>query len=326
VEYKDYYRTLGVPKTASKDDIRKAFRRLARKYHPDVAANKTLADIKFKEINEAYEVLGDPAKKARYDQMRPGMPSSSGSTTNRRATSPGGVWEKASRQGTENVKFEGTGFSEFFEQFFSGNGNFFKRSNEKPQENQSFSKGLFGRKGDDLERDIMVTVDEAYRGATRKVTVTHTHPNGEQEVNHFKVRIPPGVRDGQRLKVQGKGELGTGRGKPGNLYLNVKLASHPLYRVQGGNLYYDLELAPWEAVLGSRIVLNTLGGRIAVKVPPGTTHGKMLRVKNKGLPDKKGQHDDLYLNIQIITPQTPSPQEVRLWEQMRDCSTFNPRV
>jgi len=324
VEYKDYYRTLGVSKTASKDDIRKAFRKLARKYHPDVAVNKSLADIKFKQINEAYEVLGDPCKRARYDQMRPGMASTANTTRQQR--SPGGVWEKAaSQQNNGDVKFEGTGFSDFFEQFFSGNGGLFNKTSEKGRESANFSKGLFGRKGDDLERDIMVTVDEAYHGSTRRVTVTHTLTNGEQEINHFKVRIPPGVRDGQRLKVQGKGELGTGRGKPGNLYLNVKLASHPLYRVQGGNLYYDLELAPWEAVLGNRIVLRTLGGSIAVKVPPGTTHGKMLRVKKKGLPDKNGNHDDLYLNIQIVTPQTPDPNEVRLWEQLRDCSNFNPR-
>lgn len=319
MDYKDYYKALGVSKTATKEEIRKAFRSLARKYHPDVAENKILADHKFKEINEAYEVLSDPAKRARYDQMRPTF-----AQGNPARNTAGGVWQQAA-SGTQqgDVHFEGTGFSDFFEQFFGGNGGFFKRGGKTDE--GGFSKGFFGKKGEDLERDIMVTVEEAYNGSTRKVTVTQTMGNGQEEVSHFKVRIPAGVRDGQRLKVQGKGEQGTGRGKPGNLYLNVKLASHPLYRVQGGNLYYDLELAPWEAGPGAKIILRTLGGSIAIKIPPGTTHGQMLRVKNKGLPDKNGNHDDLYLNIHVVTPTHPSAQEVRLWEQLRDTSTFNPR-
>jgi curved DNA-binding protein len=242
VEFKDYYVTLGVARSASDDEIKKAFRKLARKYHPDVAKDKKLGEEKFKEINEAHEVLSDPIKRKQYDEL--GANWKEGAAYQRPSS------QQARRNGTshqgqaDEFHFGGTGFSDFFEQMFSGRGG----SGFSPQGNGAHSEP-FGQRGGDIEGDILVTLDEVMKGAVRDISLQSNDPQtGQAKTYQFKVRIPAGVREGQRIRVPGKGGEGSGQAVSGDLYLRVRLAAHPDFRVRGADLYYDLDLAPWEGV------------------------------------------------------------------------------
>jgi curved DNA-binding protein len=332
VEYKDYYKTLGVPRTATHDEIRTAFRKLARQYHPDVAKDKKRSEEKFKEINEAYEVLGDTEKREKYNQLgadwkhagsRP--PPGAGGEAFRTHT-----WR--SGPGAENYEFGGTGFSDFFEQVFGRRGAAAEPETEK---------------GQDAEGVIMVTLEEAMSGAIRQISVRRNtpcpdcHGTGVQGrrvcpacggggyvsvTQDYKVKIPPGVRDGQRLRVSGRGEPGLGGGPPGDLYLRVRLASHPDFRVEGGDLYYDLDLAPWEAALGASVSIPTLSGPVSIKIPPATQTGQRLRVRGRGLPGRENEKGDLYVVARIQMPKEIAESEKALWEQLARTSRFNPRA
>jgi curved DNA-binding protein len=337
VEFKDYYKTLGVERTASHDDIRKAFRKLARQFHPDVAKDKKRAEEKFKEINEAYEVLGDAEKRKKYDEL--GADWKHGMRREGPTGQPGGPHTYTWRGGTEtdNFQFGGTGFSDFFEQFFGGRAGHSGGFAEAETENE---------KGRDVEGVLMVTLEEAMRGAVRSVSVRrnsvcpachgagvtgrHTCPNcggtGQAAVTHnYKVKIPAGVRDGQRLRVSGQGEPGFGGGPPGDLYLRVRLASHPDFRVVGSDLYYDLDLAPWEAALGTNVSVPTLAEPVNIKIPPGTQTGQRLRVRGRGLPGRENEHGDLYAVPRIQMPPKITEREKELWEQLAQASSFDPR-
>jgi curved DNA-binding protein len=335
VEFKDYYKILGVERTASHDDIRKAFRSLARKYHPDVAKDKKHAEEKFKEINEAYEVLGDAEKRKKYDDL--GADWKSGFMPHQQGG--GEPYQSYSYRGGspgEGFEFGGTGFSDFFEQFF-GSG-FNRRTGGIHTETE---------KGPDVEGVLMVTLEEALRGGIRVVTLRHNtacaecHGSGTKGraicptcqgtgqvtvTQTHKVKIPPGVRDGQRLRLSGRGEPGTGGGPPGDLYLKVRMASHPDFRVEGGDLYYDLDLAPWEATLGASISVPTLTGPVSIKIPPGTQNGQRLRVKSRGLPGPDSEKGDLYVVARVQVPKQTSESEKALWEQLARESHFNPRT
>jgi len=241
VQYKDYYESLGVSRTASDAEIKKAFRKLARQYHPDVAKDKKQAEEKFKEINEAYEVLSDSAKRKKYDELGanwkqgaefrppPGWQGFQGQQGHGR----GGAG-----QGAEGFEFGGTGFSDFFEQFFGSTG---KRRGGFPGFGNQEEEAERGR---DVEGDIMVTLEEAARGSVRVVTVRHGSKDERPQV-----KIPAGVTEGQLLRISGRGEHGSGGGASGDLYLRVRLARHPDFEVEGRNLIYEAEPAPWEAVL-----------------------------------------------------------------------------
>src|SRR5690349_19504062 len=273
VQFRDYYETLGVPKTASADEIRSAFRKLARQYHPDVAKDKKAAEGKFKEINEAYEVLSDPQKRKKYDQLGsrwkegagfeppPGWQSYGGRGTRPAGSHPG-----------EEFHFGGTGFSDFFEQFFGGGSRFgFGFGENGPDGSDQFRRARGAMRGQDIEGDILVTLDEAMHGSVRSISLERTNPRtGQTEAHSFKVRIPPGVQEAQTIRVPGKGGEGGNGGASGDLYLRVRFAAHPDFRVRGANLYYDLELAPWEGVLGTTVSVPTLDGRVNVRIPPGT--------------------------------------------------------
>ena len=323
VEFKDYYKILGVGRNASADEIRKAFRKLAREFHPDVAKNKSVAEEKFKEVNEAYEVLGDPEKRKKYDTL--------GAQWNQ----PGGFrpppnWQESRGQagGPEHFEFEfgGTGFSDFFERFFGGRGGFggsdFRSSRGGGSGNMG--RGAAGR-GQDIEGDIMVTLQEALSGSVRTVSLRRPNPDGDGEVTHsFRVRIPPGVRDGQMIKVAGQGEPGLRGGPPGDLFLNVRFARHPDFQVRGDDLIYDLSLAPWEAVLGGTVTVPTLEGSVSVRIPPGTTAGQQLRVRGRGLPAGDSIRGDLYVVISIETPSQVTSEEKAAWEELARKSKFNP--
>lgn len=340
LEYKDYYKVLGVERSASADDIRKAFRKLARQYHPDVAKNKKEAEEKFKEINEANEVLGDPEKRKKYDALGanwkqgaefrppPGWESFGGGA---RAGRPG-------RDGGVEFEFGGTGFSDFFEQIFGarrggGNGGF------------RFDQEDTAERGRDLEADIMVTLEEALKGAIRSISLRRNVPCehcggtgvvGRKHCNRcdgtghttktetHQVKIPAGVTEGQRLRVGGKGESGAGGGGAGDLYLTIRLAGHPDLRVEGENLSCDLDLAPWEAVLGTSVSVPTLEGQVSIKIPPGTQGGQRLRVRGRGL-GKEGARGDLLVITRIQVPNRVNDAERAAWEQLAKASSFAPR-
>ncbi len=320
VQYKDYYESLGVSRTASDAEIKKAFRKLARQYHPDVAKDKKKAEEKFKEINEAYEVLSDPAKRKKYDQL--------GANWKQGADfqAPPG-WENFTGSGRgfhgrtssgEEFHFGGTGFSDFFEQFFGarGRGAGFRGGNS----GQGFEEEEYAERGRDIEGDIMVTLNEAMSGSVRSVSVRH---NGRAET--YQVKIPAGVTEGQKLRVAGRGEAGAGGGEAGDLYLRVRLAKHPDFKVDDHNLIYEAELAPWEAVLGANISVPTLDARVNIKIPPGTQNGQKLRVRGRGLPLREGGNGDLIVVTQVEVPQNISEEERKLWEQLAQKSKFNPR-
>lgn len=331
VEFKDYYQTLGVTRTAGDDEIRKAFRKLARQYHPDVAKNKAVAEEKFKEINEAYEVLGDPEKRRKYDAL--------GSNWNRAggfAPPPGGRTAGAAGSHGPGEHFEfrfgGTGFSDFFEQFFGSRGSRFNGFPEFTEETTSnreepFRSGRsFAQRGEDIEGDILVTLDEVLHGSVRTVSLQRTEPRGgENQTRTFRVKVPPGVQEGQLIRVSGQGGMGQAGGKAGDLYLRIKFAKHPDFRVRGADLYYDLELAPWEAVVGANISMPTLECSVSLKIRPGTTAGQQLRLRGKGLPTKDGNRGDLFAVISIQVPTEANVEEQALWEQLARKSGFNPR-
>ncbi len=315
VQYKDYYETLGVKRGATADEIKKSFRKLARQYHPDVAKDKKQAEEKFKEINEAYEVLSDAEKRKKYDEL--GANWKSGADFR-----PPPGWEGQARQqargrggagqGAESFEFGGTGFSDFFEQLFGsarrGGGGFGGFNNFESEE--------VAERGRDVEGDIMVTLEEANHGSVRTVTVRH----GSKNESH-QVKIPAGVTEGQLLRIAGRGEHGSGGGQSGDLYLRVRLAKNPDFEVDGHNLVCEAEIAPWEAVLGAEISVPTLNGHVQIKIPAGTQSGQKLRVRGRGL----GGKGDLFVVTKITVPTQVSDGEKKLWEQLKKESQFNPR-
>jgi len=321
VKYKDYYEVLGVARTASDADIKKSFRKLAREFHPDVAKDKKRAEEKFKEINEAYEVLSDPAKRKKYDELGANWKSGAdfrpppewGDFAGGRGQ-PGGGRD-------QEFEFGGTGFSDFFEQFFGsarrgggGAGSFGGRPD--------FGGDGYAERGQDVEGDIMVTLEEAMNGAVRAVNVRQN--NGRTETHQ--VKIPAGVTNGQRLRISGRGGAGSGGGPSGDLYLRVRLAKHPDFEVDDHNLIHEAELAPWEAVLGAEISVPTLTGRVNIKIPPGTQNGQKLRVRGRGLPQRGGGSGDLIVVSRIEVPQKITDAERKLWEKIAAESKFNPRA
>jgi len=340
VEFKDYYKVLGVERTASSDEIRKAFRKLARTYHPDVAKDKKQAEEKFKEINEANEVLGDAEKRKKYDELgadwKQGGPQAGPGGQAYRSYS----WRSGEPAG-ENFEFGGTGFSDFFEQFFGG------ATRGQARAGRGGFAGPEFEKGQDVEAVLMVTLEEAMKGAIRPITLRRNVPCAEcngtgakgrkvcpvcegsgvvAKTENYKVKIPPGVRDGQRLRLTGQGEPGTGGGPRGDLYLRVRMAGHPDFRVEGGDLYYDLDLAPWEAALGAQVSVPLLSGALSIKIPPGTQNGQRLRIKGRGLPSAKDEPGDLYVVARIQIPKEIGEREKALWEQLAADSHFNPRA
>jgi curved DNA-binding protein len=324
VEFKDYYQILGVPRDASDADIKKAFRKLARQYHPDVAKDKKTAEEKFKEINEAYEVLGDPDNRRKYDELgaswKEGVRPSPG-WNGQAGRSPGGD------QGFE-FRFDGTGFSDFFEQFFGRGERFGGFGNFERSAPESSEEAGFSYRGSDIESDILVTLEEAMAGSVRTLSLQRVDPRtGQTTQQTLKVRIPPGVREGQAIRVAGMGGDGIGQGGSGDLYLRVRLAAHPDFQVRGADLYYTLDVAPWEAVLGSKLIVPTLKGRASVRIRPGTNNGQQLRLRGHGLPTgQTGQHGDLYVVINVQLPEHLTEKERDLWEQLSRISNFNPRT
>jgi curved DNA-binding protein len=318
VQFKDYYEVLGVPRGASEDEIRKAFRKLAREYHPDVAKDKKVAEEKFKEINEAYEVLSDPEKRRKYDELGPNW--KQGAEFRPPPGWQGMRGESFGGGQGESFEFGGTGFSDFFEQLFGS-----ARRGGGARGGYGYEAADFATRGRDVEGDIMVTLEEAMHGSVRAVTLRSTGPNGRARTETYQVRIPAGVTEGQKLRVPGRGEAGAGGGAAGDLFLRVRLQKHPDFQVENHDLVCDAELAPWEAVLGTQVRVPTLDGSVNIKVPPGTQSGQRLRVRGRGLLKRGGEHGDLFVRVQVQTPTNVSEKERALWEQLARDSNFNPR-
>src|SRR3989475_7505706 len=309
VQFRDYYETLGVPKTAGEEEIRSAFRKLARKYHPDVAKDKKAAEEKFKEINEAYEVLGDPEKRKKYDQLgadwdRPGgfqPPPQWGPQT-----PEGGFYQWGGDGGGVQFEFDGTGFSDFFEAFFGGG-----------RGRSAF--GGFGRRqataerGADVEADIMVPLEEALHGSTRTVSLRRA---GSDKVENYQVKIPRGVHEGQRIRLRGQGQAGARGGKSGDLFLRVRLARHPDFIVEGSDLIHEVKIEPWQAVLGAELVVPTLEGNVRLKIPPGTQGGQRFRLRERGLPGVSEKRGDLFFVVQINVPKKLIKREKEIWRKL----------
>src|SRR3984893_13198838 len=309
VQFRDYYETLGVSKTATDEEIKRAFRKLARKYHPDVAKDKKAAEEKFKQINEAYEVLSDPEKRKKYDQLGANWDQPGGfQPPPEWGAQPGGGFYQWSGDGGRGGEFEfdGTGFSDFFEAFFGGG------------RGRSAFGGFGGRqatveRGADVEADIMVPLEEALHGSTRTVSLRRA---GSNKVETYQVKIPRGVHEGQRIRLRGQGEAGARGGKSGDLFLRVRLARHPDFVVEGSDLIHEVKIEPWQAVLGTELVLPTLEGNVRLILPPATQGGQRFRLRGQGLPGISGKRGDLYVVVQINIPKKLSEREREIWSHL----------
>ena len=313
VQFRDYYETLGVAKTATEDEIKSAFRKLARKHHPDVAKDKKTAEETFKQINEAYEVLGDADKRKKYDELganwdRPGggfqpPPGYGGGQ-------PGGGFRRHGGNGGDvEFEFGGTGFSDFFEAFFGGG-----RGQPSRGAAGFGQRPTAAERGSDVEADLMVPLEEALHGATRTVSLRR---NSSSKVETYQVRIPRGVHEGQRIRLAGQGEAGSGGGKSGDLFLRVRLARHPDFTVEGSDLIHEAKLAPWQAALGAELQVPSVEGKVRLKVPAGTQSGQRFRLKELGLPNAAGARGDLYVVSKITVPKKLTERERELWEELQ---------
>ena len=311
MKYKDYYRILGLERGASAAEIKKAYRKLAHKYHPDIS-KESGAEEKFKEMAEAYETLNDPEKRAAYDQL--------GSHATGQEFQPPPGWQQ--KFGEKPFSFDDIDLSDLFAGLRAQGGRAWRGGGTTPQ------------RGQDIEATVHITLEQAFHGSEMELEliVTEFDDGGvAHRVPHvFKARIPKGATDGQRLRVPGKGGKGFHGGHDGDLYINVVLRPHRLFRVSGHDLYLDLPLAPWEAVLGTTVDVPTLGGPVRLKVPAGTQAGQRLRLGGRGLPKPRTGEGDLYAIAQITVPGTVSERERGLYRQLAELtaagSAFNPRA
>ena len=319
MEYKDYYAILGVDKKASPDDIKHAYRRLARKFHPDVSKEPN-AEEQFKNVQEAYEVLKDAEKRTAYDQL--GSQWKAGQDFR-----PPPGWDGGhARHHTQG----GGGFSEEdlggFSDFFS---NLFGRARGGDMHGQDpFGGGGFRQKGGDQRAKIGITLDDAFRGAVKtfQLQVPEVGKQGEiqYQTRTIKVNIPAGAVQGQQLRLQNQGNPGMGGAPAGDLYLEMDIAAHPLFTLQGRDVYLTLPVTPWEAALGAEIKVPTLGGQVGLKLAPGSKAGQKLRLRERGMPGKPSAGDQ-YVIVQIQTPPATTDQQRQLYEKMAQTMPFNPR-
>jgi curved DNA-binding protein len=308
MEYKDYYRILGISKDAPPEEVRKAYRSLARKYHPDVNPNDKGAEEHFKEINEAYEVVRDPDKREKYDRL-----GANWSRYQQMGGDPHGFdwsqWFAGGQPGagsgrvyTEQVDlndlFGDGGFSDFFQTIFGGGAG---RARGRS----------FAIQGRDIEQPVTISLKEAFQGTTRILQT------GQRRIE---VKIPPGVRAGSRVRVAGEGQPGHNGGQPGNLYLIISTREHPAFRREGDDLHMRMPVDLYTAILGGEVLVQTLKGRVSLKIPAGTDGGQIFRLRGQGMPSlrKPSQHGDLYVEIQPTVPQDLSEQEQKLFQQLAD--------
>jgi len=308
VEYKDYYQILGVDKTATVDELKKAYRKLARKYHPDISKEAD-AEVRMKEVNEAYEVLKDPEKRAAYDQLGSGW--RQGQDFN-----PPPGWDAGFEFSGGFADSDADGFSDFFSSLF---GQRFRQPGQGRHQGQA--------RGKDHNAKVLIDLEDAFHGATRTISLRlpEVGSNGHMQVKErtLNVKIPKGVKDGQHIRLSGMGAPGSGGGKAGDLYLEVSFNPHRMYRVEGHDLHITLPIAPWEAALGATVKTPTPNGNVEVRIPAGSQTGKKLRLKGRGIPYKPP--GDLYLELEIVTPEASTDRARELYQNMAKEMPFNPR-
>jgi len=328
MEYRDYYQTLGVARTASAEEIKKSYRRLARKFHPDVSKESN-AEQKFKELQEAYEVLKDPEKRAAYDQLgsewksgqqfRP--PPDWGSGFEFRGGPRRGAGRPGSTQQEADFE-EAEGFSDFFSSLFGGRGF-----------GGSFSAGGFSTGGSrraarDHHARVDIDLEEAFAGTTRTLELKRPDlkPDGtlEMKTHTVRVTIPAGVTDGQLIRLAGQGEQGASGGKPGDLYLEVHMRPHQHFQLDGRDVTLTLPVAPWESALGASVTVPTLGGQVEMHIPANSQSGQKLRLRGRGLPGQPP--GDQYIQLKVVVPQANTPEARAVFEEMRQKLAFDPRA
>jgi len=332
VKFQDYYEVLGVPRTATADDIKKAYRKLARKYHPDVNPGDQSAEEKFKQVGEAYEVLSDPEKRKRYDQLGENWKGGADFT-------PPPGWEGGRVEFGDFSDLFGAerstgGFSDFFETLFGS-----RRGRR--------SGAGFAMRGQDVESAIELSLEEAHHGTTRTITLQTTavcptcNGSGVREnqpcatcrgagvvtrPKTLDVTIPAGVRHGSVMRLAGQGEAGTGNAPAGDLLLHVQLRPHPLFHVlEEGDVEIELPVAPWEAALGAKVRIPTIEGSVDMMVPAGTQGGQRLRLRGQGVQRRGSGRGDQYVRLKLVNPPSLTASERALFEQLAAASHFNPR-
>lgn len=312
MEYRDYYQILGVERGADQDAIKRSYRKLARKYHPDVSKESD-AEAKFKELNEAYEVLKDPEKRAAYDQL--GNNWQAGQDFR-----PPPGWDQGFEfHGGGYTQVDPEQFSDFFESLF-GRGGF---------GSQGFQHaGARARRGENTHAKILIDLEDAYKGATRTLTLRHSEfgSDGRPQVRerNINVKIPLGITPGQQIRLSGQGEAGLGGAGAGDLYLEVEFKPHALYHLDGKTVYLDLPVAPWEAALGATVRAPTPTGAVDLRIPPNSRAGSKLRLKGRGLPSK--EPGDFFVVLQIALPPADSETAKTAYRQMEKAFNFEPRA
>lgn len=312
-DFKDYYQILGVSKTASADDIKSAFRKLARKYHPDVNAGNPTAETRFKEINEAHEVLSDPEKRRKYDQF-------------------GQYWQQAGGAagagGAGGVNFDQYGsFDDFINEllgrFGGSQGGYNAASQGFGGFNSGFNSGFntsgygnYSQPGQDVEAQLTLSFSEAFHGTQKRL---------QQGRDTLTVRIPAGAKPGSRIRVKGKGQPSPLSAQRGDLYLIVDLQPHPFFRLENDKLVCEVPISPVEAALGAQIDVPTPDGTVAMTIPPGVSSGQSLRLRGKGWCDRNQNRGDQIVRLKIVTPKTLSDPERQCYEQLQQVSNFAPR-
>jgi curved DNA-binding protein len=306
MDYKDYYKTLGITKSATVDEIKKAYRKLAVKYHPDKNAGDKSSEERFKEISEAYDVLGDPQKRKKYDEMGSNWQAyqNAGRARQEYASSSAGPDYQYDFGGDSDF-FGASGFSDFFKSFFGG------RSQERDAR-FDFNNHSSDAPGHDVAGEVLLTLQEAYDGVKRIVEV-----DGEK----IRITIRPGAYDGLQLRVKGKGQK-SAYGKAGHLYLTIRVQDHPVYKRKGDDLYMDVPVDMFTALLGGKKEITTLSGTIHIAIPEETQNGKMLRIPRKGMPayDKANHYGDLYVKVNVVLPTDLTKQQKELVRKLKEIS------
>jgi curved DNA-binding protein len=313
MEYNDYYKLLGVDRKASQDEIKHAYRRLARKYHPDVS-KEAHAEEKFKNVQEAYEVLKDPEKRAAYDQL--GSNWKQGQDFRPPPNWNGQQFRHAS--GQPFAEEDLGGFSDFFSNLFGGG-----RGRSRGEE-----FGGFQQRGQDQHAKINISLEEAFNGSTKTLQMQVPEVDASGQMRHalrtIKVNVPAGAMTGQQLRLAKQGAPGMGGADAGDLYLEIDIQPHALFSLKGRDVYLTLPITPWEAALGTEIKIPTLGGKVGLKVAAGSQSGQQLRLKGRGMPSKSAAGDQ-YAILQILTPPAHTDEQRKIYEKMAQAMPFNPR-